>query len=159
MGQKWPPKRAKKAWDCRTGAKLTMAGKASNWKQAPATQHAGTHIYIYICNLNWWAPKWPTYQKSPNYWVKNGQDKPPQNRGGFSCIFGLFFLQLFVIFPLFLFSLLFHDILKSQNIEMPRRRPIQGTPGNSFWGSRTGILGWLSWADENGQSWYVGHGE
>ena len=42
--------------------------------------------------------------------------------------------------------------------ERPRERPIQGIPGNSFWGSRTGILGWFSWADENGQSWYVGHG-
>ena len=41
---------------------------------------------------------------------------------------------------------------------MPRKTPIQGISGNSFWGSRTGILGWFSWADENGQSWYVGHG-
>ena len=38
------------------------------------------------------------------------------------------------------------------HIEMPRKRPIQGNPGNSFWGSRTGILGRFSWADENGQS-------
>ena len=44
------------------------------------------------------------------------------------------------------------------NIEIPRERPIQGSPGNAFWGSQTGILGWFSWADENGQSWYVGHG-
>ena len=29
---------------------------------------------------------------------------------------------------------------------------------NSFWGSQMGILGWFSSADENGQSWYVGHG-
>ena len=44
-----------------------------------------------------------------------------------------------------------------------KKRPIQGIPGNSFLGPRTPL--WLRafwdgfpWADENGQSWYVGHG-
>ena len=45
-----------------------------------------------------------------------------------------------------------------KNIGMPRKRLIQGIPGNSFWGSQQGILGWCSWADEHGQSWYVEHG-
>ena len=31
----------------------------------------------------------------------------------------------------------------SNNIEMPRKRPIQGIPGNSFWGSQTGIFGMI----------------
>ena len=32
-------------------------------------------------------------KKIPNFIVKNGQQKPPQNRGGFCCIFGSFFLN------------------------------------------------------------------
>ena len=42
---------------------------------------------------------------------------------------------------------------------MPRRRPIQGAPGDSFWGLQMGILGWFRSGDERGQSWYVVHGE
>ena len=41
---------------------------------------------------------------------------------------------------------------------MSRKQPIQGIPGNSFWESQMGTLGWFSLADENSQSWYVGHG-
>ena len=49
----------------------------------------------------------------------------------------------------------------NSGFRVPRKRPIQGIQeilGNSFWGPQTGILGWFSLADENGQSWYVGHG-
>ena len=38
----------------------------------------------------------------PSFIVKNGPEKPPQKRGCFCCIFGLFFLNFFVFFPLFL---------------------------------------------------------
>ena len=68
------------------------------------------------CNLDWWAKKRPKSQKIPSFRVKNGQQKPPQNRGGFCCVFGFFFLNFFVFFSLFLLNfLLFHDILEPQN--------------------------------------------
>ena len=51
--------------------------------------------------LTWWAPKWPKSQKNPSFIVKNGRQTPPQNHGGFCCIFG-FFLSFFV----FLFLLI-----------------------------------------------------
>ena len=38
----------------------------------------------------------------PSFIVKNGPEKPPQKRGCFCCIFGFFFLNFFVFFPLFL---------------------------------------------------------
>ena len=38
----------------------------------------------------------------PSFVVKNDPKTQPQNCGCFSCIFGLFFLDLFVFFPLFL---------------------------------------------------------
>ena len=38
----------------------------------------------------------------PRFIVKNGPKRQPQNRGCVSCIFGFFFLNFFVIFPLFL---------------------------------------------------------
>ena len=40
--------------------------------------------------------------KIPNFIVKSGRQKPPQIRGGFSCISGFFFLNFFVFFSLFL---------------------------------------------------------
>ena len=45
-----------------------------------------------------------------------------------------------------------------KNTVLPSKRPIQGSPGNSFWDPKLGILGWFSLADEIGQSGYVGHG-
>ena len=33
------------------------------------------------------------------------------------------------------------QVFLSQHIAMPRKRPIQGIPGNSFWGFEMGILG------------------
>ena len=41
---------------------------------------------------------------------------------------------------------------------MTRKRPTQGIPGNSFLGSKKGILGWSSLADENGQVDMLGTG-
>ena len=40
--------------------------------------------------------------KKPSFIVKKGPEKPPQKRGCFCCIFGLFFLNFFVFSPLFL---------------------------------------------------------
>ena len=54
--------------------------------------------------------------KNPIFIVKNGQQKPPQNRGGFCCVLGLLrsqFLCLFLLVsPCFLLS---HDILEPEN--------------------------------------------
>ena len=55
------------------------------------------------CNLDWWAKRWPKSQKIPSFIVKNGQQKPPQNRGGFCWPFlCFFFLDFFVFLSLFL---------------------------------------------------------
>ena len=43
-------------------------------------------------------------KKIPSFIVKNGQQKPPQNRGGFCCVLGCFFLIFFVFFSLFLLT-------------------------------------------------------
>ena len=40
--------------------------------------------------------------KIPSFIVKNCQQKPPQNRGGFCCTLGFLFLNFFVFFPSFL---------------------------------------------------------
>ena len=40
--------------------------------------------------------------KIPSFIVKNGQQKPPQNRGGFCCVLGFFFLNFSVFFFSFL---------------------------------------------------------
>ena len=60
-------------------------------------------IYIYGCNLTWWALKRQQSSKMPSFIVKNGPKRQPQTRGCFSCMFGFFFLIFFfVFFPLFL---------------------------------------------------------
>ena len=48
------------------------------------------------------APKRQKYLKVPHFISRNDQQEPPQNRGGFCCIFGFFFLNFFDFFPLFL---------------------------------------------------------
>ena len=62
------------------------------------------YIYIYGCYLDWWAQKWPKSQKIPNVIVKKGQQKLPQNCGGFCCVLDFFFLNFFVFFSLVLLS-------------------------------------------------------
>ena len=60
---------------------------------------------------------WPKSQKNnPSFIVKHGQQKPPQNRGGFCCIFGFFLSQFLCLFPLVSpYFLLFPAILEPQN--------------------------------------------
>ena len=64
--------------------------------------------------------------------VKNGQQKPTQNRGDFCCIVGFFFLDFFVFFLLVSSHLLlFHDILEPQN-SPPNEVTGTNTYGNSL---------------------------
>ena len=55
-------------------------------------------------------------KKIPSFIVKNGQQKPPQNRGGFCCVFWFLLSQCLCHFLLVSpYFLLFHDILEPQN--------------------------------------------
>ena len=69
------------------------------------------------CNLDWWATKMAKFfKKIPSFIVKNGQQKPPQNRGGFLLRFGFLLSQFLCPFLLVSpYFLLFHDILEPQN--------------------------------------------
>ena len=57
--------------------------------------------HIFGCNLTWWALKRQESSKMPSFIVKYGPKRQPQDRGGFSCIFGFFFLNFFVFPPCF----------------------------------------------------------
>ena len=77
--------------------------------------HTYTYVQIYMAVTSIGGPKRVSIIKIPNFIVKDGQQKPPQNRGGFCCIFGSSF-SISCPFPLVSPSfLLFHAILKPQN--------------------------------------------
>ena len=76
------------------------------------------YIYIYMAVTSIGGQKnGQNLKKIPSFIVKNGQQKPPQNRGGFLLRFLFFFFHKFLCFFLFVspYFLLFHDILEPQN--------------------------------------------
>ena len=61
------------------------------------------YVYIYMAVTSIGGHEnGPNPQKIRSFIVKNGQQKPPQNRSGFCCVVGFIFLNFFVFFSLLL---------------------------------------------------------
>ena len=67
---------------------------------SPAYIYIYTYIYMAVTSIG--GQKIVKHLKNAQFYSENGPEKPPQKCGCFCCIFGFFFVNFFVFFPLFL---------------------------------------------------------